>query len=266
MKGIIYYLSTTGNTQLACKYIAQEIKNIKLDLCDLAKVNFLDLTDYNIIGFATFVQSLGPPILIQDFIERLPQQKQKYAFIVNTYANFYGRTLKRMTNLLKKKGFIIINSFALHAPENYPPYIAKGIIHEDAPDNEELKQFKLFITSLDQCFFNIITGNRMIKGKKQFNCINNILPVLSRKRSAKKMGNKFVDTNLCTKCGVCRYHCPYRAIELNPGPIFNEKKCYGCWSCYNHCPNQAIFTNKFKGIGHYPNPNERFQNKLMIKD
>ena len=57
MKGIIYYFSTTGNTQLVCKYIAQKIKNIDFDLCDITKVNSLNLTDYYIIGFATFVQS-----------------------------------------------------------------------------------------------------------------------------------------------------------------------------------------------------------------
>ena len=203
---------------------------------------------------------------MQDFIERLPIQKQKYAFIVNTYANFYGRTLKVMTNLLKKRGFFIINSHALHAPENYPPYIVKGINHEDAPNNDELKHFKSFITNLDQCFNNFLTGEMVIKEKLQFSCINNIMPVLSRKRSAKKMGNKFVDSNLCTKCGICRQSCPYQAIELNPEPVFNEKKCYGCWSCYNHCPTQAIFTNKIKGIGHYPNPNEQIQNKLRLKN
>lgn len=265
MKGIICYFSTTGNTLLACKYIAQKVKNIEFDLCDITKVSTLNLTDYKVIGFATFVQSLGPPFLIKDFIERLPEQKQKYAFVVNTYANYWGRTLKVMAKLLKKKGFTIINGFALHAPENYPPYIVKGIIHEDAPNNEELNQFKSFVTNLDECIYHLINGKNRIKEKIQFSYINNMMPVLSRKRSAKKMGNKFVDSNLCIKCGICKHSCPYRAIELNPGPVFNEKKCYGCWSCYNHCPTKAIFTKKLKGIGHYSCPNKIIQKKLIVK-
>jgi ferredoxin/flavodoxin len=262
MKGIICYFSTTGNTLLACKYIAQGVKNIKFDLCDITKVNALDLTNYKVIGFATFVQSLGPPFLIKDFIERLPEQKQKYAFVVNTYANYWGRTLRVMTKLLKKKGFTIISSFALHAPENYPPYIVKGIIHRDAPNNEELKMFKSFVANLDKCFNHLIIGENIIKRKIQFSFINNIMPVLSRKRSAKKMGNKYVDSNLCIKCGICKKSCPYRAIELNPSPVFNENKCYGCWSCYNHCPTKAIFTKKLKGIGHYSSSNKQIQEKL----
>lgn len=264
MKGIICYFSTTGNTLLACKYLAQQVKNIEFDLCDITKVNTLNLTDYKVIGFATFVQSLGPPFLIKDFIERLPEQKQKYAFVLITYANFWGRTLKVMTKLLKKKGFIVINGFALHAPENYPPYIVKGIVHENAPNNKELNQFKTFVTNLDKCFHQLIIGGNIIKGKIQFNLLNNILPVLPRKRSAKIMGNKYIDSNLCIMCGICKQSCPYQVIELNPGPVFNEKKCYGCWSCYNHCPTKAIFTKKLKGFGHYSYPNEIFQKKLKI--
>jgi Fe-S-cluster-containing hydrogenase component 2 len=39
-------------------------------------------------------------------------------------------------------------------------------------------------------------------------------------------------------------------------------KCYGCWSCYNHCPKKAIYTRKFRGVGHYPKPNDLLKEKL----
>ncbi len=265
MKGLIFYFSLTGNTLLACNYIAQEIKSINIELCDITDVNLPDLSAYSFIGFASYVHSLGLPYLIQDFINRLPQQEQKYSFVFNTYANFYGQTLKIMKNLLKRKGFMVITGYALHSPENYPPYIAKGIIHRSAPNDIELKEFKSFITKLDQCFADLKNGKMVSEEKIHSSWLNNILPTFSQKRSAKKMGKKFVDSNLCNKCGKCKKVCPYQAIEFITKPVFNETKCYGCWSCYNHCPTQAIYTSKLKGIGHYPKPNNLIQEKFKKK-
>ena len=76
------------------------------------------------------------------------------------------------------------------------------------------------------------------------------------------MGEKFVDANACTECGICRDRCPYEAINLDPKPVFDHTKCYGCWSCYNHCPAQAISTKKIKGVPQYARPNDLLQNKI----
>jgi ferredoxin len=263
MKGLICYFSTTGNTLLACRYIAQKIKNIDFKLFDITKNTIPDFTSFQVIGFATFAASLGPPVLIENFIKEIPQQKQKYAFLLNTYANYSGKTLNVMKNLLTEKGFTLIAGHALHTPENYPPYIVKGIIHEDAPNYKELERFESFIASLDVLLTSLTNEKTIPETKLRIGWLNSLLPILPRKRSFKKMGEKFVDFDLCTNCGNCKKHCPYQAIELNSKPVFNNEKCYGCWSCYNHCPTQAIYTQKLKGVGHYPKPNKLIQTKLQ---
>jgi ferredoxin/flavodoxin len=262
MKGLICYFSTTGNTLLACKYIAKHIKSLNFELYDITKDSMPDLKPYKVIGFATFVASLGPPALIRDFIKQLPQQKQKYAFVFTTYANCSGRTLKTMQNLLAAKGFVLIAGHALHTPENYPPYIKKRIIHANAPNSKELERFNLFINNMDLGLINLTNGKSIPEATLQVGWFSNLMPILPLKRASKKMGSKFIDYDLCTECGICKKHCPYKAIELNPKPIFNTKKCYGCWSCYNHCPNQAIYTKKLKRVGQYPKPNQFIQDKL----
>jgi ferredoxin len=262
MKGLICYFSITGNTFLACQYIARKIKSVDFELYDIAQNTFSDFDPYQVIGFATFAASLGPSVLIQDFIKRIPQQKQKYAFVFNTFANYSGQTLKVMKNLLTEKGFTLIAGHALHTPENYPPYIVKGIIHEDAPNYKELERFESFIAGLDALLTSLTNGKMIPKTKLQIGWLNSLLPVLPRKRSFKKMGEKFVDFDLCTNCGNCKKYCPYQAIELNSKPVFDNVKCYGCWSCYNHCPTQAIYTRKLKGVGHYSKPNKLIQTKL----
>ena len=78
------------------------------------------------------------------------------------------------------------------------------------------------------------------------------------------MGEKYVDESLCTECGVCEKICPYKAIKLDPKPVFDLNECYGCWACFNRCTERAIYTRKYRGVGHYPKPLERLKEALRV--
>jgi MinD superfamily P-loop ATPase len=79
------------------------------------------------------------------------------------------------------------------------------------------------------------------------------------------MGEKLLDADACTACGICRDRCPYGAITLAPKPGFDQTKCHGCWACYNHCPTQAIYTKKIRGVAQYARPNAALVDKLAGK-
>lgn len=165
-------------------------------------------------------------------MEMLPQQNNKPAFVFNTYGFIRGRTLRILDELASEKGFNVIAGHSLHTPESYPPMIARGMGNEKAPNDKEMK-----------------------------NCL---LPVFSSSKARKEMGEKFVDGSLCTECLLCSKLCPYGAIRCSTKPVFDMNKCCGCWTCYNHCPVKAIYTKKFRGMGHYPQPINQLREKLRV--
>lgn len=262
MKSAIYYYSGSGNTRLACRYITKHINGTDFDLIDITKEQETELEPYDIVGFAAFTDFWGPSQLFLDFVRSLPRQNDKLAFVFNTYGLISGKTLAVMEREVTARGFRVVSGYSLHVPENYPPMIVGGRGNEDAPSEKELHEFDEFIAELDQIIAEAKAGDEVKKRKVRVGLLNRLLPMFSRRRARDDMGEKFVDEKLCTECSICARVCPYGAIELRPQPLFDMNKCYGCWACYNHCPEKAIYTAKYRGVGHYPKPNEQLREKL----
>lgn len=260
MKAIICYYSGSGNTKLACEKMARDIRNIEFTLFNIATNGLPELELYDVVGFACFTDFGGIPFLMQSFIRSLNPQKQN-SFVFNTYGFMSGKALRMLHDEVAAKGFNVFGGFSLHTPENYPPMIARGMANEQAPNDKELNRFNNFIFSLKQTFELMDQKKEIINQKISEGLIATLLPTYSRTKARKDMGDKFVNRELCTKCGICQSGCPYHAIELNPFPVFDMDKCYGCWYCYNHCPSKAISTKKMHK-GHYPKPIEQFKAKM----
>lgn len=264
MRGIICHCSGSGNTQLACQYIASKLKNIEFDLFNIITDGNPALEKYDVVGFATFTNFLSVPYILQTFIEKLPQQNNKSAFVFNTYGFISGRTLRILEKLVVAKGFLVIAGHSLHTPESYPPMIVSGRGNEQAPDDKEMKTFNKFISGLDQLICELDRGNELMRAKIRPGLLNSLLPAFSITKARDDMGEKYVDEPLCTECRLCEKLCPYKAIKCSPRPIFDMNKCYGCWTCYNHCPGKAIYTAKYRGVGHYPQPISQLKEKLKV--
>jgi ferredoxin len=141
--------------------------------------------------------------------------------------------------------------------------IAGGRGNEQAPNEKELKAFKSFVSNLEG-IGDRISQKKEVPEARISAGIFSLLPTFSRTRSRDDMGTKYVDAELCKECHTCEKLCPYKAIKLDPKPVFDMGKCYGCWSCFNHCPNKAIYTSKYRGVGHYPRPIDRLKEKLAV--
>lgn len=263
MKGVIYYYSGSGNTKLACQYLARQIHGIEFEFVDVTEVNKPDLDACDIAGFATFTDFFAPPHRFQMFLKELPRQEGKPAFVFNTYGSFSGKTLTTLESLATDKGFNVIAGHLLHTPESYPPLIALGITNQDAPGEDELKAFDQFIERLAAKIRVLQAGGQVEADGIHLGLLNRLIPALPRTASRKLMGEKHVDAARCTTCGLCVKVCPYNAVKLEGEiPVFDEQKCYGCWACYNHCPERAIYTKRYKDVGHYPQPNSQVRQKL----
>lgn len=261
MKGVIYYYSATGNTKLACEYIAANIKSISFDLVNIAIDSDINISFYDVVGFAASTDFWGPPYLVKTFIDNLPKQNNKLAFVFNTYGLFSGKTLEILKEWVNTKGFKVIAGYSLQMPENFPPLIVKGITSKNAPKQKDLRNFNNFIAGFDRLLVSS-SIDELKEAKLKIGLINSLFPPRPRTTAKHDMGEKFVDFSLCSECGICENICPYGAIQLNPKPVFNMDKCYGCWSCFNHCPNKAIYTRSIRGKGHYPKPLELLNEKL----
>ncbi|MEW5816795.1 MAG: EFR1 family ferrodoxin [Spirochaetota bacterium] len=261
MKGLICYYSGSGNTKLACEYIAKS-QGIPFELVDIVKEKEVDFKPYDIAGFATFTDFGGPPYLFEAFVQGLPMQEGKPAFVFNTYGFISGKTLRTMERQVSGKGFTVLAGYSLHTPESYPPMIAGGRGNEEAPDVKEMEAFNAFAKELEKHLENLGKGRRISGKTIRIGLLNSIIPKLSRTTAKRDMGDKYVDESLCTECGTCERLCPYKAIRMSSKPVFDMEKCYGCWRCYNKCPERAIYTNKFRGAPHYPKPNESLKKKL----
>jgi len=259
-KGIVFYLSATGNTELAVRYMQKHLTTAAVDLFDITQGPAPSPDDYDFAGFATFTDWGDPPYLMQMFVDKLPQQDNKPAFLFNTCAGFSGKTLKTLKEWIGRKGFKTVAYFTLNAPESYPPMVAKGRTKEKNPSAGDLDKFHAFIDNLNSL---LASGGNPAEVRPKLGILNTIVPKFPRNKSKTAMGSKYVDRELCSKCGACERVCPYKAIKMDAGPVYDETRCYGCWACYNHCPQKAIYTDKVKGKGHY-SLLEAYKDKLKI--
>ncbi|MBU1050918.1 EFR1 family ferrodoxin [Candidatus Bipolaricaulota bacterium] len=260
MRGLICYYSGTGNTKLACEVIAQKIASIEFELFDIVHDGLPNCATYDLIGFAAWADYFNPPKRMKTFLASLPAQDRTPAFVFNTFGSTPGKTLPSMDRWARNRGFHVIAGHSLHTPENYPPLIKHGMTAENSPSTRELARFSEFILQLDR-LAQLLADGRPVPARKAG--LLRLLPSLPRTLSRTFMGKKYVNTNACTECGICRERCPYGAITLAPKPEFDQGKCYGCWACYNLCPTQAISTRKIKGVPQYAHPNLQLREKLL---
>lgn len=260
MQGLICHYSGSGNTKLACEAIARKTTGIDFKLFDITQEGAPELTDIDLVGFATWADFFNPPQRMKTFLESLPLQSQMPAFVFNTYGGFSAKTLATLDRWARDRGFHVIAGHSLHTPENFPPMIKRGQDFKNSPNGKELTAFETFITQLDYSAKSLAAGKTV---PARYVGLSRFIPAFSRTHSRKSMGEKLVDRNACTECGICQDRCPYGAITLDPSPVFDQSKCHGCWACYNHCPTQAIYTKKIRSIPQYAHPNDELKKKLL---
>lgn len=254
MKGVIFYYSNTGNTELVCKFLSEKVKCTKLEMTNIIGCTSTDVSNYDIIGFAFPTHYLGIPEAMRKFIESIRCTQLKPVFLINTYGMMQGKALKIVNDILNKKGFRVISWHGLMMPESFPPFIAKGFTSNDKPDEKQLRDFNTFISELSIKLDDIIKGTVPKKVKVKIGFFNSLMGVKSKDSILKEMGQIKFDSSLCTQCGTCVKNCNYHAISMKENPVFDSKLCSGCWSCFNHCPNGSIYTERIKSSNRYKIP------------
>jgi NAD-dependent dihydropyrimidine dehydrogenase PreA subunit len=263
LKGIICYYSATGNTRLICDKLGVFLDHFSVELCDMQFSPPIHPQDYDFFGFATSVEFFGLPYLTQQWIKAIPKvSENKLAFILLSHGSIPGTALLQLKELVEEQNFKVFAGHTLHCPENYPPLRSKGFKSAKAPSEKELKRFLMFSYILKDMLLSASKGTELLEAKFRLGLLNHFFNLPDKNAARRVMGFKYIDENLCTRCGICAQECPHRAIRLEKFPVFSEELCRGCWKCYNRCPVKAIYTRNLRGTGHYREPGRLFQDKM----
>ena len=234
----MFYYSATGNTKKACEHLHRKIPD--LELIDMAQPRKKMIFDFDMVGFAFPVQYLELPPVVRFFLELLPLANGKPAFLLSTFGIMGGKALRSASKELQKKGYYILDFFALRMPESFPPFIAKGVTGNDAPTPAEVAAFNAFCDSIGEGVRRLGTGKAISPKKVKLGFWDAVIPAPRRSKIMRQFGTLSVHEGLCAACFSCRDACPYGAIFAHGKPEFDMSRCRACFACLNTCPNGAI--------------------------
>ena len=103
MKSIVIYHSWTGNTKQIAEAIGSGMKEI-FDECEIVPLGEMDvekLTDYDLIGLGSFVQTFQEPAFVTDFINAMPDLNGRYGFTFCTHGTCAGSYISRTVEGLR---------------------------------------------------------------------------------------------------------------------------------------------------------------------
>jgi len=243
---LIYYHTATGNTGWLTGEIARRLeeKGCAVALRNIAhQRDTTDIGNYDLIGFGCPVMGFRPTFSMTDFIESLPMQQGKAAFIYASCAGISASSLWILSQLLSTKGYEVAAAEQFRGEISWPVARVPGIIPDRGrPDTRDLPAIMRFSAAIYDVLKRRAEKIPAAPCAVPFASLNPF-SYLGRTNKAAYlrfiMGSKHVDQSRCNRCGLCEKYCGSRAISLDPWPAFSDA-CCGCWGCYSICPQKAI--------------------------
>jgi len=234
MKCIILYFSQSGNTKKIARAIHKGMHPL-VERCDLIPIERAaprDLSVYDLVGIGSPTRS-GPPPHLRRFIQAIPRQPGKHAFIFYTHGVLFRRFLPAAVRLLAKRGFTVIGAKNWYGSVHHPlfptPYLTDG-----HPDEIDLADAENFGRGLPEISRRILSGEAQLVPP---------IPPLPPPRTMKRIvPEKRLNPQKCRypRCTLCMDNCPMKVIDLSVSPPVFPKRCQPCFFCEMICPEGAI--------------------------
>jgi flavodoxin len=146
LKTIVLYKSLChGNTLKIATVIAE---TLKADIKTLEAKDRERVQEYELIGFGSGIFYQKHHKTLFDFVEGLPEIKNKQAFVFSTSGLCLPEFNTPLETVLKKKGFQITGSFVCKGWDTWGPYKLVGGIAKGRPDESDLQLAREFASSL----------------------------------------------------------------------------------------------------------------------
>ena len=248
-KGIIVYLSYTGNTKQIADAIYRAMSPLmeQCDMVRLRKTHPKDLIGYDLIGIGSPVRLGKMPAELREFIAGMNSLEGTHCFVFNTHAALPVDFMRESVTAFREKGLVVIG-FKNWYCAVYLPYVPKPYFTDGHPDEIDLKEAEDFGREMAERSQKIHKGEtNLIQQLPEGELYDEIYGARMRGElppevmKARAQGFS-IDMDKCTRCNYCVELCPMNSIEFSVDPpVFH--KCDQCWLCEQTCPEGAISFN-----------------------
>lgn len=238
MKGILYYFSGTGNTKWLAMKLSHSLKqyDMDLDLKSIEDEGKVSLRGYCFLAIGTPIYAELEPKLVEDFIRSLPKTEVNVKCILySTQGGNSCSALKRLSKILRAKGYNVVIEAMIKMPNNY--FFSVGKIPTSDDIKNTLKNAEEKVNKLAKDFYEnktVLVNNFAIRDKL------GILAGNAYRKAIPKLAKNITATDRCNKCGICLRNCPKSNITFENGRAVFHSNCILCLRCIFLCPENAI--------------------------
>jgi len=248
----IIYFSGTGNSLYVANKIADE-----LNISQIMSVKELEKNEVTYEGevlgiiFPTYYARI--PLIVQETIEKLRISKRTYVFCIVTHGGGPSVVLKRLNNLLSKKGIHNKSGFLIKMPGNN--IFNYGAVSDKRINNLIFKSIQKISTVAKKINLRIVIWD------KSYLVIDTLIDFAFTLVTNKIVDNinrtsdDFTTNSTCIACGKCVELCPRKNIEIIGLKPRWKEKCEKCATCIQWCPRESInWKSKTHSRRRYKNP------------
>ncbi len=273
----IYYFSGSGNSLAVARRIVQHVPDAVLIPIIQAIAEPPTPTDAltpaGPAGMVFPIHMTGVPRPVRRFLEITDFSAVDYFFAVATHGGYPGKVGALINRILSRRSAtprLLDEYFPLEMINNTPKGVApKFLMRMNWAETITPERVRQMVSRTDPDVDAIIasvavrtTGfaDRYRTDRNSRGSLGTRLFFSLSERSKPKLPF-LLDTDACTRCGICRDICPsgrvvFSARDTEGFPSWPlDSPCYYCYACFNFCPEQAVGVRHYTvkdGRYHYP--------------
>lgn len=231
---MVLYFSGTGNSAYVAKRIAAALGEEPVSLFEKLRNH-----DYSTIVSTTPWVICAPtyawqlPHIVRDWLQHTFLGGNRSIYFVLTCGSGIGGAAAYARALCRKRGLHFKGLAGVVMPENY-------IAMFDAPQQAEAEEIVRKANPVIDAIAAQIKAGADI-GKRSDPLGVALSTAVNRSFYALSVSDKkFVVSDACISCGLCRDNCPTANIVLKNGKPVWLGKCTHCMACICSCPQSAI--------------------------
>ena len=148
MKALIIYNSVhQGNTKKIAEFMG---KVLKARLAKPDEINSKNVLNYDLIGFGSGIYMWRHHRSLFDFVNKLPDLKDKRVFIFSTAGKPDKLSHRRLKEKLESKGADIVGEFSCEGLDKFGPLRLIGGINKERPNQKDIERAEEFAKKLKE--------------------------------------------------------------------------------------------------------------------